>query len=177
LTIVLVLATGGSAAAHHYDHLLAPTSKCGGSAQTDTGLPAPQQEMVMVCMHNHARAKVGRAALSWHSLLGRSSDAKTADMLRCGEFSHGACGRSTLYHVHRVGYTSSGCWSAWENIAWGSGSYATVRSRMSGWLHSDSHRPAILDSKYREVGFGMRRGTFQGRSGAHVWTAHLGRRC
>ncbi len=160
-----------------YDSLLAPLDKCGGAKQTDTSVSTAEQEAVMRCMHNYARAKAGRSALASNSLLTSSSDAKTADMMRCGQFSHTACGRETLYHVKRVGYTSGGCWGAAENIAWGSGSRGSVRSIMSRWLHSDGHRTNILNGRYREVGFGLRKGTFQGYSGAQVWTAHLGYRC
>lgn len=163
--------------ATHYDYLLAPSDKCGGSRQTDTSLTPAEQETVMRCMHNYARSKVGRSALAGNSLLASSSDAKTADMMRCGQFSHTACGRETLFHVKRVGYTSGGCWGAAENIAWGSGSRGSVRSIMSAWLHSDDHRTSILNGRYREVGFGMRKGSFEGYNGAQVWTAHLGYRC
>jgi uncharacterized protein YkwD len=87
------LAAPEVAEATHYDPLLAPLDRCGGSKQTDTSLLASDQETVMRCMHNYARAKAGRSALASNSLLTSSSDAKTADMLRCGQFSHTACGR------------------------------------------------------------------------------------
>ena len=92
----------------------------------------------MRCMHNYARSKVGRAALRSTSLLASSSDAKSYDILRCQNFSHTACGRSMPYHFNRVGYTFCSTWRVAENTAWGSGSYGSVRSRMSGWLHSEA---------------------------------------
>lgn len=175
LATALLLATTGSASAGHYDGLLAPTTKCGG--QTATGLSPSDLERTMLCMHNFARAKAGRSALRSDSRLRASSDAKSYDILRCGAFSHNACGRSTLFQVHRVGYTSGRCWGAGENISWGRGSYASVRSRMSGWLHSDGHRNNILSRKYRDLGLGLRKGTYHGNPGSHVWTAHFGYRC
>jgi len=48
---------------------------------------------------------------------------------------------------------------------------------MSGRLHSDGHRTNILSSRYRDLGLGLRKGTLNGYSGAHVWTAHFGYRC
>jgi uncharacterized protein YkwD len=176
LAISLVLSVR-EASAHHYDHLLAGPAACGGAKQTNTGLAPAELELVMRCMHDQARTKAGRKQLTWRSVLATSSDAKTADMMRCSQFSHNACGRSTLYHVHRVGYTSGGCWGASENIAWGSGRLASVRSIMSGWLHSDGHRSTILSTRYRDFGMGVRKGTFQSYSGAHVWTGHFGYRC
>ena len=174
-TVVLVGGTATSASANHYDHLLAPMTRCGGSSQTNTGLSPTDQELVMLCMHNRARAKVGRAPLGSASLLASSSDAKTADMIRCRQFTHTACGRAMTYHFNRVGYTSCSSWRAGENIAWGSGRYATVRSRMSAWLHSDPHRRNILSPSYREAGFGMRVANWPA-TGARVWTAHFGYR-
>jgi uncharacterized protein YkwD len=171
-TALMVGATGGTASATHYDHLLAPSTTCPN--QTNTTLSTTDKENVMRCLHNYARSKVGRAALSNNYTLTTSSDAKSYDILRCQQFSHSACGRETLYHPKRLGYTSCSTWRMAENISWGSGSYATVRSRMSGWLHSDGHRNNILSSSYRDLGLGLRVGTFKGYSGAHIWTAHLG---
>jgi uncharacterized protein YkwD len=173
-TAAFMTTTVGSASATHYDHLLAPSTSCPN--QTNSTLSTTDKESVMRCMHKYARSKVGRPAHSSSSLLNNSSDAKSYDILRCQEFSHTACGRSMAYHFHRVGYTSCSTWRIAENISWGSGNYATVRSRMSGWLHSDGHRNNILSTSYRDLGLGLRVGTFKGYSGAHVWTAHFGYR-
>ena len=163
--------------ATHYDGLLAPLDRCGASNQTNTTLSTSDQERIMGCLHNYARTKSGRSSLAANPLLTSSSDAKTADLFRCQQFSHTACGRETLYHVKRIGYTSSGCWGAAENIAWGTGTRGSPRSIMSAWLHSDGHRANILNRRYRDVGFGLRKGTFLGYENAQVWTAHLGYRC
>ena len=172
-TSAVFAVTGGTASATHYDHLLAPSSSCAN--QTNLSLSSADQERVMLCMHNYARAKVGRSALRRVSLLASSSDAKTADMIRCRQFSHTACGRVALYHLKRVGYISCSTWRAAENIAWGSGGYGTVRSIMGAWLHSDNHRLTILSSSYRDVGFGMRVANWPA-GGARVWTGHFGYR-
>ena len=57
----LVAAMSGTAAAHHYDYLLAPSTKCAN--QRRTSLSASDQERVMRCLHNYARARMGRSAL------------------------------------------------------------------------------------------------------------------
>jgi uncharacterized protein YkwD len=113
--------------------------------------------------------------LDGSSLLAQSSDRKTTDLINCG-FSHTACGRPMSFWFGRVGYTSCRSWGIAENIAWGTGSLGTVRAVMSAWLHSDGHRHNILDAAYRDVGFGMRRGSVSGYSGASVWTGHFGYR-
>lgn len=169
-----VLAVGpGTATAGSYDYFVAPMTHCGGSQQTDTRLSTGTQETVMRCLHNYARSKARRALYRGHPLLQSSSDAKTADMMRCRSFSHTACGRQTFYHVKRVGYTNCGSWGAGENIAWGTGSRGSARSIMFTWVNSTGHRANILNSRFRDFGVGLRKGTFQGYSNAQVWTTHL----
>ena len=176
-----VLALGpGPASAAPYDYLLAPMTQCGGLKQIDRSLSTGEQERVMRCMHNYARLRTGRAKLAGNSLgaslLQTSSDRKVWDMFRCKAFSHTACGLEMLYHVHRVGYTSCGGWRAGENIAWGSGSYGSVRAIMKTWVNSTNHRNNILNRNFRDIGVAVRKGTFKDRADAQVWTTHLGAR-
>ena len=172
-----VLAVGpATASAGTYDYLVAPLTKCGGQQQTNTSLSTAEQEGAMVCMHNYARARARRAGLRAHTLLQTSSDRKTADMIRCSQFSHTACGRNTFFHIKAVGYTSCRSWAVGENIAWGTGSYGNLRSTMTRWVNSTPHRTNILNSKFIHLGVGLRKGTFLGRSNAQVWTTHFGYR-
>ncbi len=172
-----VLAVGpATASAGSYDYLVAPMTKCGGQKQTDTSLSTSDQEKVMQCMHSYARTRTGRAPLAGRALLHTSSDRKVYDMFRCKAFSHNACGRDTLYHVKNVGYTNCSSWRAGENIAWGSGGYGSVRAIMTRWVNSTGHRTNILNSRYIHLGVAVRKGTFQGRSNAQVWTTHFGYR-
>ncbi len=172
-----VLAVGpATASAGTYDYMVAPMTQCGGQKQTNTGLPTAEQEAVMFCMHNYARSRARRAGIRGHALLQTSSDRKTADMIRCNQFSHTACGRDTFFHVRAVRYTACRSWSVGENIAWGSGSYGSPRAIMTRWVNSTPHRTNILNSKFIHLGVGLRKGTFQGRSNAQVWTTHFGYR-
>ena len=174
LTIAMLLATAGSAAAHHYDSLLAPGSRCPGQGSTSASVAT--QEAAMRCLHNYARARRGMGALRTSRPLNRSADLKAADLMRFQQFSHTAGGRESFLHVRRVGY-ASGCWGGGENIAWGTGVLGSPRRIMGAWLHSDGHRRNILTSRFRDQGIGLIRGRFLGHSGAGVWVAHLGYRC
>jgi len=176
LTAAVLVVGPAPASAATYDYLLAPLTQCGGQKQTDTSLSTLDQENVMHCMHNYARIRTGRPKLAGNTLLHTSSDRKVWDMFRCRSFSHHACGLDTLYHVHRVGYTRCGSWRAGENIAWGSGTYGSVRAVMRSWVNSTNHRTNILDSRYRDLGTAMRKGPFSGRPNAQVWTTHFGTR-
>jgi len=173
-TALMLTAGGGTAFAGQYDYLLAPTSVCAN--QTNTSASTAVQEGAMSCMHSYARAKKNLRSQANRGLLADSSNLKSLDIVRCGDFSHQACGRETFYHTKRVGY-AQGCWGAGENIAWGSGSLGSVRSIMRAWLYSTGHRENILRSRFRDKGIGLVKGRFAGYSNAQVWTTQLGYRC
>lgn len=149
---------------------LAPPSACPG--QTATGLSTEEQVAVMLCMTNFARAAHGMGALAPSAQLGRAAEQKSADIVGCDEFSHEACGRPFQFWIQRYGYLK-GCWRAAENIAWGTGTYATVGAIFKAWLESPEHHANIL-GPYREIGIGLRVGGVEGYENAAVWTQDFG---
>ncbi|MGH2940269.1 MAG: CAP domain-containing protein [Solirubrobacterales bacterium] len=149
---------------------VAPASTCPG--QTAMNLSADEQAGVMLCMTNYARAAHGLVPLALNRQLGRAAEQKSADIVGCDEFSHEACGRPFQFWIQRYGYLK-GCWRAAENIAWGTGSYATVGSIFTAWLESPEHHANIL-GPYREIGIGMRDGEVEGEEDAAVWTQDFG---
>ena len=162
------------AGATELGRLIAPASACPGTG--DALAPETEQERQMLCMTNYARRLVGRPPLEDATSRDRSAERKSADILRCDSFSHEACGRPFTYWMERVGYISTPCWHAGENIAWGTGSLSSVHSIFSTWIQSAGHRENIL-GRYRQVGIGLRVGGLQGYDGAHVWTQEFGLRC
>ena len=130
----------------------------------------------MRCLVEFARRAAGLAPLTAVASLGGSARRKSADILRCDEFDHEACGREFSYWMQRVGYLRGGCWSAAENIAFGTGAAATPREIFTGWIHSSGHRRNILGA-FHDFGVGLRVGSLEGFSGAYVWTQHFGTRC
>jgi len=127
----------------------------------------------MLCLVNHARSQRGLAPLGAPSSLTKAADRKSGDVIRCDEFSHEACGREFTYWMTHFGY--HGCREG-ENLAWGSGRYATPRSIFQMWMHSQGHRENIL-GPYEDTGLGLRVGTLEGNGGAHVWTEEFGAPC
>ena len=167
LAVVLVVAP---AAGGHRANPIAPASACPN--QTDLSAPAGVQLKAMLCMTNHARTASGLKPLTRSRPLARAAARKSADILRCDEFSHEACGREFTYWINRFGYLS-GCWSAAENIGFGTGELGTVRAVFTAWMNSPGHRANIL-GRFREIGIGRRVGTLEGTSGAIVWTQDFG---
>jgi uncharacterized protein YkwD len=170
---LLGLAIAGPAAARPLDKLIAPPSACPG--QEDLSAAPGAQLGAMRCMTNFAREASGLAPLADARALDRAAGAKSADIVRCGEFSHEACGREFTYWMARFGYMRGSCWSAGENIAWGSGTLATVRGIFTGWVHSPGHLANILGD-WSEIGIGMRVGTIEGVRAA-IWTQDFGASC
>lgn len=170
-----VLAFAASAQAIKVSRLMAPPRVCPNQHRGDA--PIAAQEEAMQCMTNYARRRAGRAPLEITSKLDRSAGMKSRDIVRCGSFSHSACGRDFIYWIQRVGYLSSSCWRAGENIAWGSGSYGSVRSIFKAWMRSAAHRENILSRSFGQLGVGLRIGPLAGYSRARVWTQHFGDHC
>lgn len=148
----------------------AAAATCPG--QGDATASAAAQEKAVLCLVNRARQGRGLAPLAAPASLAKAADRKSGDILRCDEFSHEACGREFTYWFDRVGYR--GCREG-ENIAYASGSYATPRTIFKLWMNSAGHRRNIL-GPYREIGIGLRVGTLEGISDAHVWTQEFGSR-
>jgi uncharacterized protein YkwD len=133
------------------------------------------QERAMLCLVNRARRSRGLAPLRAASVLSRAARHKSADILRCGEFSHEACGRAFTYWMQRFGYLQ-GCANAGENIAWGTGPLGSARLIFGAWMRSSGHRENIL-GEFEEIGIGLRTGELEGSSRARVWTQDFGSRC
>ncbi|HEU5252813.1 MAG TPA: CAP domain-containing protein [Solirubrobacterales bacterium] len=145
----------------------ASAAPCAG--QGNAGAAAVAQERAMLCLVNRARVNRGLDPLAAPSSLAWAADRKSADILRCDDFNHEACGRDSEYWVRRSGY--DGC--AGENIAYASGRVATPRFVFRLWMNSQGHRENILGS-YDDIGIGMRIGEIDGERGAHVWTQNFG---
>ena len=166
-TAALFAAPAGAAPARH---LVAPASTCPGQAKLSA--PIARQVRAMRCLVNFARRGRDLAPYAASGVLDRAAAHKSADILRCGEFSHEACGRPFTYWMETLGYPACG---AGENIAWGSGRLGSPRAIFRSWMGSQGHRENIL-GPFEEIGVALRVGSLDGYSGAHVWTQNFGSR-
>jgi uncharacterized protein YkwD len=152
---------------------VSPAGAATCSGQDEASAPVATQEKTMLCLVNQARKQRGLDPLAAPPSLGRAAARKSADILRCDEFSHEACGRDFTYWIERSGY--KGCRMG-ENIAYGGGSLGTPRSIFRSWMNSSGHRRNIL-GPYEDIGIGLQVGELEGSGGAHVWTQQFGSRC
>lgn len=153
---------------------IAPQSAC--PDQNVAGASPLVQRRAMLCMTDYARRSVGLAGLADARKLDRSADDKSGDILHCDSFSHFACGRDFTYWMRQSGYLSAPCWRAGENLAWGVGEASTAGAIFRAWMHSPGHRRNIL-GRFDQIGVGLRVGSLEESSEAHVWTQHFGSHC
>jgi uncharacterized protein YkwD len=167
--ILALLPAAAASPATAADPLLAPVSAC--VDQTSVNVSAARQEAAMGCLVRWARSRAGVRAGDTTASLHRSGQMKADMIARCGRLTHSACGKSWNGVFRTVGFRGL----AFENLAAGSGRYASVRSAMASWLGSPGHRAALLDRRVTVFGIGSRqRVRVDGWRGS-VWVLHLGR--
>ena len=111
-----------------------------------------------LCLLNEERTKRGLKALTAHPQLEKAAQNYTRAMVRERFFDHVSPGGSTLLsRVRRgTGYLQGArSYALGENIAWGSGDYATPQETVKGWMESAGHRSNILSRRFKHIGIGV----------------------
>jgi hypothetical protein len=99
---------------------------------------------------NQQRSQNGKNALALNSKLSQAAQAKANDMAGRNYWSHVTPdGKQPWAFISNAGYSYT---SAGENLAYG---FDTSTAAVSGWMNSSTHRANLLNSSYREVGFGI----------------------
>jgi uncharacterized protein YkwD len=146
---------------------------CGGTTQLNA------DEGYMLARHNQVRKKHGLKALCVNPTLTQAARAHSQEMLDKDYASHNSFnGETVKQRLARFGYTTSGYsyYALGENIAWGCGSSGSPDHIFHWWMHSRDHRHNILNKKFREVGIGVRTGTFKSCGQATMYTVDFGTR-
>lgn len=176
LVVALTLASQAFAGAGKYANLIAPASVCPGANSTTAA--AAEQAKTMICMINYARAKAGVKKLPSETLLAGSAVRKAKRIVKCGKFTHYPCGDELATPFRQAGYIAPGYrWTVGENLAWGSGAYASPTSVLKRWLESPPHRKNLLSSRWREQGVAVvRAARLFGYDNVSIWVNHFGTR-
>jgi uncharacterized protein YkwD len=130
-------------------------------------------EQSVVTLINKQRARHGLHALKIDGSLLTVARAHSRDMIKRNYFSHRS--RSGTDPVDRIA-RAGGAGAIGEDLAWGTGSYASPSAIVKLWLNSPPHRRVMLAKDLRYVGIGRATGRFQGYSGAAVFTADFSAR-
>jgi len=134
-----------------------------------------------LCLINRERTRRGLRRLRANDELARSASAYSREMARRDFFSHVSPGGGTmLQRIRRAGYLGGARgYAVGENLAWGSGSYASPLRTVRGWMASPGHRANILSRRYTEIGVGIAAGApirTRAATPAATYTTHFGTR-
>ncbi|NBU33584.1 CAP domain-containing protein [bacterium] len=132
-----------------YDWRLTPgVNKYGGS-----GVLAYATEMStsgLLSATNTQRQQNNAPALTLNAKLASAAQAKANDMVARNYWSHTTPdGKDPWVFIDAVNYSYQ---KAGENLAYG---FDSSKDTVVGWMNSPSHRTNMLDSSFREVGFGF----------------------
>lgn len=179
VTIILtatVLAMTAAVGVSAVEPKAAEAKKAGVAVESCTGgtINLSADEKRMLDLHNEIRADWNLPEFCVHPALTKAARAHSREMLDKDYFSHNSYnGQDFSVRLKRFGYE----WrAAGENIAWGSGSYATPEQRFDAWMKSPGHKANILNGNFREIGIGAQTGTYKQYNGAAMWTADFGTR-
>jgi len=125
---------------------LADEKSCPGGE--DERAPAARQVQTLFCLVNYARRRQHLHRVSLSPVLSRAAAMKAADIDRCGEFAHAACGKSPDHNARALGYRGS----FGENLYAAQGRFAAPRVALDQWLDSRGHRRNILRPQWRKIG-------------------------
>jgi len=116
------------------------------------------KEKRVVALINKIRVNHGLAKLAVRPSLVRGARSHSTEMGALKYFDHDSySGESFARRLIRHGYDRAGYsfWKVGEDIAWGSGLYATPEVIVDGWMHSYMHRVVILTKTFRNIGIGV----------------------
>jgi len=111
-----------------------------------------------LCLLNAERASRGLPKLKSSPQLRRSAQSFSVSMVKQSFFDHVSPGGTTLLSRVRRGtdYLAGAMnYALGENIAWGSGHYATPAETVDGWMQSPGHKKNILNRRFRHIGIGI----------------------
>jgi uncharacterized protein YkwD len=135
-------------------HAAGASCAAANSSPADAG-PGALEEAVL-CLVNRERTSRGLSRLDSNWSLERAARGHSRAMVQQRFFDHDSPGgANVVVRAKRRGYHPAGGLFVGENIAWGSGTYATPAEIVDGWMHSSGHRANILHRGYHDIGVGV----------------------
>jgi uncharacterized protein YkwD len=143
--------------------LLLPT---GAGARTHAAFRSSTERVVFTLL-NDIRREHKLPQFRFSTALRSAAREHSADMLARHYFEHNSPGETFDHRIRRHLDSSL----VGENIAWGTGRYATPEGLVRLWMHSATHRHIILMRGLHRIGLGVAVGTFAGSPDAAMATA------
>ena len=139
----------------------------GGASARSSASYRSSTERVVFKLLNDIRREHKLPPFTFSAALRKAAREHSADMLARQYFEHNAPNETFDHRIRRhLNSTLVG-----ENIAWGTGRYATPTGLVQLWMNSPTHRRIILMKSLRRVGLGVAIGEFDGSPDAAMATA------
>ena len=162
LLAVALLAPTGATAEGKRKHHRAPapakvTQDCPDADLEPTGDNQGRIRTAILCLHNQIRAERGLPRLRENKRLRKAAVGHSRNMVAKKYFEHTTpTGVTMVDRILKARYVREDQgWMLGENLAWGTGSYATPRGAVQAWMESPGHRANILKRGYRDMGVGL----------------------
>jgi len=161
LLTVALLAPAGSIAEGKRKHRDTPSARFTQDCpNADLEPQADNQGLIraaILCLHNQIRAENGLPRLRENKRLRKAAVGHSRNMVAKRFFEHTTpSGVTMVDRILKARYVREDQgWMLGENLAWGTGSYATPRGAVQAWMESPGHRANILKRNYRELGVGL----------------------
>ena len=176
LAVALLAPTAAGAKEHKHRSKAKATQECADADLEPTSANLGRIRTAILCLHNQIRADRNLPLLRENARLRRAAAGHSSDMVSRGFFEHTTPNGVTMvdrimatrYASPRVG------WAFGENLAWGTGSYATPRGAVQAWMESPGHRANVVKRAYREIGIGVVTGVPSDRGAGATYTADFG---
>jgi uncharacterized protein YkwD len=138
---------------------LVPAANAGNQAAT-----LNPSERALLTVVNEVRTGNGLRPLRVDPVLARVARSYSATLIRTDVFTHGAM-------FERLAGSGARGPAFGENLAWGTGPYASARRIVGSWMASPGHRANLLRPGWNRIGLGAVKGNFLGYDRATVVTA------
>jgi uncharacterized protein YkwD len=151
---------------------VADTAACPGSRSSDVS--HAKRRRALICLINHARARVGLRPLSASGALARGALAKGLDVVRCSDFDHDACGQPVFAHVRASGFPYV---AAGENLYFAERPVGSALDVFAAWLRSPEHRRLMFVPGFSHAGTAVIEvDQFSGARKVSLWVLQLAQR-
>jgi uncharacterized protein YkwD len=138
----------------------------GTSARSQASFNSSTERVVFKLL-NQIRREHKLPPFTFSVALRASAREHSADMLARHYFEHNSPDETFDHRIRRHLDSSL----VGENIAWGTGRYATPEGLVKLWMHSPTHRHIILMGDLHRIGLGVAIGTFANSPDAAMATA------
>jgi uncharacterized protein YkwD len=127
---------------------------CAGAGVRPTSTNKAAIDAATLCLINKVRAAHHVPALRSNGDLGAVAASQVAAMVRMDYFADvRPTGQTPLALVFTTRYSANSTGvSVGQNIAWGTGRYATPARVVAAWMASPPHRRVMLEAGYRDAG-------------------------